>query len=347
MDCMSEKKSVVFRELRAEDLCAWLALRKACFGEGIGAGAALDEEAFQRLFTRNPAGVRIVVAVDGKELVASYGAQPMRVRLGEEEVSFSHVVDSMVHPERRVGLKNPGLFVRTARAFFERYGELDAVHFGWPVERALRVGRRFLEYRVVREELALVCELGDGGGRAGGELPRGVVELESVGPEVLELWERCAQDWEASTVRSAEFVRWRFLEHPRRSYAVLAVKESEGALAGGGRLAGMCVVGLDELQSAGAGEGARALVEWLVPAGSEQVARSLEAAARARAVAAGGTRLVASVPPWSGAFGEFQERGWRVVPTPYSLSARCFDRRVDLDLLGRGWWLTLADGDLA
>ncbi|MCH2106449.1 MAG: hypothetical protein MK291_07405, partial [Planctomycetes bacterium] len=68
---------------------------------------------------------------------------------------------------------------------------------------------------------------------------------------------------------------------------------------------------------------------------------------RARAVASGGTHLVASLPPWSADFAGFQERGWRVETTPYSLCARCFDRRVDHDLLSRGWWLTLADGDLA
>jgi hypothetical protein len=328
MDCMSEER-VVFRELRAEDLRSWLETRARCFG----GEEAMDEEVFHRLHTMNPAGARILVAVEGEEVVASFGAQPLRVRLGEEDVVFSHVVDSMVHPERRTGLKNPGLFVRTAQAFFARYGDMDAVHFGWPVERALRVGQRFLEYRVVREELALVCELG--GGSA--ELPEGVVELDAVGEEVVGLWERCAGAWEASAVRDAEFLRWRFLEHPRRRYAVLAVEEGEGALAG------LCVVGLDEVHS----EGARGLVDWLVPARSGEVGRMLERAARARAVGAGGTRLVATVPPWSQEFAEFQRCGWRVVPTPYSLCARCFDRRVDLDLLGRGWWLTFADGDLA
>ena len=94
-------------------------------------------------------------------------------------------------------------------------------------------------------------------------------------------------------------------------------------------------------------EGARALADWLVPPGSEDVSRLLERAARAQARAAGGAQLVSSLPPWSEAFAAFQERGWRVQATAYSLCARSFDRRVALDLLGRGWWLTLADGDLA
>ena len=70
---------------------------------------------------------------------------------------------------------------------------------------------------------------------------------------------------------------------------------------------------------------------------------SLESAART----SGGQRLMASLPPWSDDFKMFQERLWRVQSTPYSLCARSFERRIDLDLLGRGWWLTFADGDLA
>jgi len=326
---MSEETRYTFRELRMEDLPSWLRTRARCFPED----EALDEEAFHKLYSMNPAGGRILVAVEGEEVVASYAAQPVRARAGGEDVYFSHVVDSMVHPEHRAGLKNPGLFVRTAQTFFERFGDMDAVHYGWPVERALKVGRRFLEYRVVREELALVRELD-----AEPDAPEvEVLELEELGPEVFALWERCAGDWEASAVRDADFLRWRFLEHPQKKYTVLAARDEDGALAG------LCVVGEDELHS----DGARALADWLVPGGSEEVARSLEAAAGLLARASGAERLVASLPPWSADFAAFQERGWRVQTTPYSLCARSFDRRFDHDLFGRGWWLTFADGDLA
>jgi len=325
----TETTRYTFRELRMEDLASWLETRARCFPED----APMDEECFHRLYTSNPAGGRILVAVEGEEVVASYAAQPLRVRVGEELRSFSHVVDSMVHPEHRRGLKNPGLFVRTAETFFERYQDMDAVHYGWPVERALKVGRRFLEYRVLREELALVREIGEETEEPALE----VVELDSLGPEVLALWERCAHKWEASAVRDADFLRWRFMEHPQRSYSVLACRAADGTLAG------LCVVGLDELHS----KGARALADWLVPLESSEVAISLERAAVARAKASGGERLVASLPPWSDDFKMFQERSWRVQSTPYSLCARSFERRIDLDLLGRGWWLTFADGDLA
>ena len=326
---MTESTRYTFRELRMEDLNSWLETRARCFPED----PPMDEEGFHKVYTSNPAGGRILVAVEGEEVVASYAAQPLRVRVGEELRCFSHVVDSMVHPEHRRGLKNPGLFVRTAETFFERYQDMDAVHYGWPVERALKIGRRFLEYRVLREELALVRELGE-------ELPAPsleVVELDTFGPEVLALWERCAEQWEASAVRDADFLRWRFAENPQRSYSILASKGADGALAG------LCVVGLDELHS----EGTRAIADWLLPQGAAEVALSLERAAAQRAKASGGQRLVASLPPWSDDFMAFQERSWRVQSTPYSLCARSFDRRVDLELLARGWWLTFADGDLA
>ncbi len=326
---MSAESQYTFRELGEEDLDSFLRTRARCFPED----KALDEAGFHALHSANPAGQRILIALKGDEVVASYAAQPVRTRIGGEDKLFSHVVDSMVDPAHRAGLKNPGLFVRTAEAFFERFSDSDAVHYGWPVERALKIGRRFLEYRVLREELALVRELD--------ETPREpelkVVQLDSLGPEVFALWERCASSWEASAVRDADFLRWRFMQHPRRSYSILACQEEDGALAG------LCVVGRDELHS----QGTRALADWLVPLGAERVASSLESAARSAARASGGQRLVASLPPWSEDFKVFQELSWKVQSTPYSLCARSFERRIDLDLLGRGWWLTFADGDLA
>ncbi|MCH2106370.1 MAG: GNAT family N-acetyltransferase, partial [Planctomycetes bacterium] len=261
---MTQEERYVFRELRAEDLGSWLETRRLCFPED----AVMDEEGFHRTHTLNPAGGRVLVGVQGEEVVSSYVAQPMRARLGTEDVYFCHVVDSMVHPEHRKGLKNPGLFVRTAQAFFDRFGDMDAVHYGWPVERAQRVGRRFLEYKVVREELALVRDLSG----SSGESAEGVIELTEAGPEVFALWERCAERWEASAVRDADYLRWRFLEHPRKRYAVLAAPAADGSLAG------LCVVGEDELHV----EGARPLVDWLVPAGEGDVAARLEAAAPPR-----------------------------------------------------------------
>ena len=56
--------------------------------------------------------------------------------------------------------------------------------------------------------------------------------------------------------------------------------------------------------------------------------------------------MIAVFPDWSAPFADFQERGWRVFPSPYSLTARSFDRRFDLGWLRENWWYTLADSDL-
>ena len=118
---------------------------------------------------------------DGR-VVAQYAALPVHMRIDGQSATALHIVDSMVHPAHRSGAQQPGLFVSTARAFFEAYGgaERDFLHFGWPVERAWRVGRRMLDYEIVRVQNALVGSSGELAGRGAAlpPLPDGVRAVE-------------------------------------------------------------------------------------------------------------------------------------------------------------------------
>lgn len=347
-DLERRPRELVLRPLDpARDVPSLLETWAAVFGERRSAGE------WSRRFLDNPAGLRAFVACDGDRVVAQYAGVPSRVWIDGEEHRFVQSVDSLVHPDYRAGLKRPGLFVRLAREYFAHYGgprraggddatACDTIHYGWPLEAAWRVGKRFLSYERVREELVLVRELGATPSApatdcAVEELRPGDLAPGADGDEIRWLWERALGAWGASAVRDAAYYRWRCAPQGDARYRMLGARDAAGTLRGlavlrdGERLA----------------PGARALVDWMVPADDEDAARALDAAARAAARADGGARLLAWLPDRSPDFAAFQDRGWRVRPTPYRLAARSFDRRFDALFLREHWWATLADSDLA
>lgn len=317
------------RELRATDVDSLLECQRRCFGPERAKSRAEWTWAFQR----PGLPLRQTVAVHEGRVVAAYAGIVQPAWIGGEERLCVQPVDLMVHPDYRRGLSHRGLYVRVGEHFLEGYGRGagDALHYGWPIERARRVGERLLGYEFVREELALVRDLaGDPG-----DLPSGVREVREPGEELKWLWDRCAPEWGAATVRDARWARWRFLERPGHEYLLLGAYDED------------LLVGLAVLrQGPWTWAGAVPLCDWLVPPGEPAIARDLERAARVVARAMGAESLVAVFPDSSTAFALFQELGWRVVPSPYRLVARSFDGRFDSDWLRAYWWYSLADSDL-
>lgn len=285
-------------------------------------------------FRDNPAGQRIFVALSAGAVVAQYAALPERVWIDGSEQTFAQIVDSMVHPDHRAGLKQPGLFVHTARAFFDCFGGVDGdwVHYGLPVTTARRIGERFLDYEVVRTQNVLVRE----GPLESPGPPAGVERLQSFDRQLRWLWDRCAGDFGASAVRDAEFFEWRFTTHPRHEYVPLGVRDSEGVLRGYAvyRQADWVLPDLG------------VIVDWLVPPAEAEVADLLLRGVLAQGAQDGARALVASFPEWSPWFEHFQERGYRVHPSDYSMVARNFHPRFKMAWLREHWWYQLADTDL-
>jgi len=320
--------SLEIRELRDGDLPALL----ACLRAGFGARAH-DGEAWR--WSAGPPGLprRAFVALRGERVAALYAGRPVRTWLLGEERLCVQSVDLVVHPEERGGLGGGRLHRAVGRAYFDEYGGRagDAVHFGWPIPAARRLGEGTLRNRLVRDELVVVRELLDPP-PASPEVER----LADFGEDLRWLWDRCAPAWGAAAIRDAAWARWRFLARPGVEYAPLGLRRE-------GILRGLAVVRLTPWSL----PGALPLVDWLVPDDEPEVAAALEAAARGLARERGAARLVAMLPPWSAAFAELQGRGWRVHPAPYAQLLRSFDPRVDED----GWrswcWQTLADTDLA
>lgn len=323
------------RELRPGDEPSLLETFNLVFGEGDPQFVPRERAAWSWAFERNPAGRRVYVALQDERVVAQYAALPTRVWCDGAEYSFAQIVDSFVHPAHRGGGR---VFVRTARAFFDAFGGpdrdsgRDQVHFGWPVERALKIGRRSLGYEVVRTQLFLARDL-DG---TPAPLPAGVERIEDPGEQMQWLYERCAGEFGASTMRDAAWFRWRFLERTDHAYRALGVRDADGCLRG------LCVLSLGRWPLPDTG----LIVDWLVPPGEPEVADALVAGACATLGAWGARRAVVLFPESSPWFADFQERGFLVHPSDYCAVARSFHPRFDSTWLRDHWWYQLSDTDL-
>jgi len=333
------------RELRPGDETSLLETFNLVFGADDPGFQVRTRAQWSWAFEQNPAGQRVFVALApaagpdrSQQVVAQYAALPTRIWSDGAEHRFAQIVDSFVHPDHRGGGR---LFVRTARAFFEAYGgpQRDLVHFGWPVERALKIGRRALGYEVVRTQLFLVRGLAPGATSA----PSGVECIDSpeqlgehFGQQLQWLFERCVGEFGASTLRDAAWFRWRFHDRPGNTYRTLGVRDAEGILRG------LCVLGRGAGQLTGAG----LLVDWLVPPAELEVADLLLAGVTAELASQAATEAVVLFPEWSPWFAHFQERGFLAHPSAYCAVARAFHPRFDSTWLRDQWWYQLSDTDL-
>ncbi len=322
-----------FREYRAGDLPSLLACFNRVFGAENPGHRDRTRAQWEYLFERNPAGRRVWLALAEGEVVAQYAALPSRVWMAGAEHTFAQIVDSMVHPDHRSGLKRPGLFVLTALPFFEAYGgrTKDWVHYGWPVEGAWRIGKAFLHYEVVRTQ-TVVARDPDRAATAPPEVER----LERFDHQARWLYDRCVGDFGASTIRDPEYLNWRFVENPFHEYALYGVRDAQGVLRG------YAVYRLADWKLPRMG----VILDWLVPPGEPEVGELLRRALDARAAADGATALCLFMPEWSPWFERFQDWGFLVLPTDYYMVGRNFHPRFDMRWLRENWWYQLSDSDL-
>jgi hypothetical protein len=323
-----------FRPFRPGDEEGILATFNTVFAENNPDFVPRTRAEWDWAFARNPAGQRIYVAECDGVIAAQCAALPYRVLIEGKPATFTQGVDSMVHPEHRKGLRRPGLYVETARPFFERYGGhgADILHYGWPVEPAWRIGRTFLGYEIVRTQTIHFRAPGPGPSA----LPAGVERLSAFGPEVHRLYLRCQAEWGTSIIRDDRYLNWRFVENPRYRYHLLAARDQAGELAGYVvfRRAGWPVpdTGL--------------VMDWLVPSDDVVVGELLREALLAQARADGARLVLAVFPEWTPWQLRFQDWGWRVHPSDYLLIGIIQDPRYDTWWLRQHWWYQLAELDV-
>jgi len=285
-------------------------------------------------FRQNPAGFRIFLALTNDQIVAQYAALPVRTNLLGRETTFAQIVDSLAHPDHRAGLKRPGLFVQTALPFFDAYGgpDKDLVHYGWPIETAWRIGKTFLHYEMVRIQYVLAREPGSGPTT----LPPNITLIDRFDHQARWVYDRCVDQWGASSIRDAAYLNWRLHDNPYHRYEVLGARDSQGTLRG------WAVYRFGDWILPDMG----ILVDWLVPDNEPAVGELLHEAFLARARADNARAVAAIFPEWSPWFTRFQDHDWKAHTSDYFMVARNFHPRYDMVWLRDHWWYQLLDTDL-
>jgi hypothetical protein len=333
------------REFRPGDETSLLETFNAVFAAENPGFVPRSLEEWRWSALQNPAGFRIYLGLHGGQVVSQYAAWPMRVWWDGGVRHCAQIVDSMVHPAHRGGLKRPGLFVRTAWPFFDAYGgpDKDLVHYGMPIDTAWRIGRTFLEYEALRTHGLLGRPVGQRPARA--DLPRfapgapctpGLEELERFDEQVHWLYQRCVGFWGLSTIRDTLFMNWRYVDRPGVRYRRLAFRDQDGIVRGLLVLRHMDWI-LPNLM---------VIADCLVPPGEPEVLSLLVAGAEALAHRAGASALVGLLPEWSPWFPWFQRQGFLVHPSDYFMVVRSFHPRIDSLWLRDAWWYQLGDTDL-
>jgi len=319
------------RPFRDEDEASLLETFNLVFMRDNPGMSPRTPEQWRWAYRENPGGMRIFVAVHEGQVVAQYAGMPNRMWFQDEERHFVDIVDSMVHPDHRMGLKRPGLFIKTAQPFLEEYGrpDRDLAFFGWPIEKAWPINKRFLGYQQIRSEVVLAREVGPGPV----ELPDGVEFIERFGPEVEALYRRCAEPWGISAVRDDRFMNWRYVQNPFHRYTCLGVRS-------GGELAGYAVY------RGSADGGPSMMVDFLAHPDDVEAARLLEQGASSVARAAGEGSIATLQVEWTPWFARFQEWGWLVWPTEWIMVASIFHPDLDPVWLRDHWWYQMGDLDV-
>lgn len=333
------------RETEASDADALLRARAAVFAASEARSPRATRtsdgpEALRWRYRENPAGARSLVATtpDGA-LLAHLGGVPARVRLESGAATWTRVVDAFAVPGARTGLGKQSAFVRTARAFDERWfgpGEdRDQVLHGLPTRPAYRVAKELLGFEVVRNLNRLAAPPERVRPRAAGGVE---VREEPEFPDAVdELFERAARPFGAAIVRDRAFLAWRFGQ---------AADAAEGmrsrvalARAADGTLAGYAVL----RRGAFDGRPCALLWDWLVDPDRPGAGSALRAWAAERARADGEREVAALLPEFCEDSLDFQREGFRLLPTSFFQMAKSALRPQDSRWLYERWFTTLAD----
>jgi len=305
-------------------------------------GVTRSVEHWRWKFRDNPAGsyvVRLAEAPDGA-LVGQYALLPVRTGWGDETVTLIQVIDVMVDPRFRMGLKRPGLFAvladRSVLAFLR--GGQALVGYGFPTPEALRIGARSVGYTPLHPIQWLIKDLT----AAGAPRPSRPwsVRCERVtrfGDEVGALWRRCASPQAGvAIIRDAGYLNWRYADCPDTTYAMVAARRPWTSAPAGAAV----------LRLGWADQPIACLVDWLVPPDATSAAERLLAHCEALAREAGMTQLRAWFSPHFWPYGFLREQGYHTEPTIYHLVALATDPRVSFEWANTRWYYTMGDSDI-
>lgn len=286
-----------------------------------------------------PGGKQIVVAIDAEgAIIGHYAGIPLRAWVEGQEVMFSLVVDTMVHPLWRGGLRRENLMVAAGKEYFRVYGESSETYasYGFPNQRAIRLGERDLHYRRLFDPLpTLYCNLFDPGQRISVQ-ESGLIlaEVDRFAAETDVLWRDLRDRYPLALIRDADYLNWRYVDNPRKFRRYLVRDESS-------RLRGMAI-----FCERWMGQPILAIVDYLAaPDDTDCLAAVLE---RATAVARdnGQMRVEVWLPEKAQQFSDALGLGFCSEPSLFTMGDRQHRVPGRLEWCQENWYYTIGDSDV-
>jgi hypothetical protein len=245
----------------------------------------------------------------------------------------------MTHPGYRAGLKRPGVFVITCWPWTEHVRRIgDAVGYGFPVDAAWRIGKRYLEYHLLRDIDYLIC----GAALPPVDAPKGlsIERVNTIPPDVGALYGSMLADKRLIVRRDHRYLHWRYVLNPGAAEYELWTARA------GGVLRGLLVL----KPGGGPVPDHAAVAEFLAAERDAAATDALLHAATKSTQSAGKQGLVAVFPDWAAEWRDFEARGFVKTPSANWLQRRLVYLRFTPPLSEQQvqdlWWYTLGDSDL-
>jgi hypothetical protein len=178
-------------------------------------------ERWQAIYREAPDGARIMLAWSASgEIAAHYAGTVHRGRMGGMSRLVCHVRDVFSVPKHRpLGAGRVGVFVRTGRAFLDRWGHDFLLLYGFPSPRSFRLAQVLMGATPFSRCQAWGLPLR--GTEAGRWPTTGIVREAAVFDQTFDdLWAGRAARLKLAVIRDSRFLDWRFGREPERPYSV-------------------------------------------------------------------------------------------------------------------------------
>ena len=303
----------------------------------------LDQWLWQ--FRDRPHGHHTYVGrLDDGMVVSQFTSMPQLTKVHDERVHFAQIVDSLVHPDARGGLKRRGLFGLTLLNHSYEYGfkEKECVQMGLPNPWAYRLGKQTLYYvpltktythtKQVEPDAGLPKLDGDVRGLGNTYHAR---EIDGIPEGYAGVQEAVEARHAITAIRDEAFLTWRYLNNPHHDYRYVEIRDP------GGELAGFAV-----LRESWLGQPCLAICEWM-PSDYEGAADALIRAAEHVAKQAGMNQVKCLLNQMAPESRMFEDRDYWLERTDFRLVAHSYDPQfLTEDEINRHWYYSFGDFDV-
>jgi hypothetical protein len=172
---------------------------------------------------------RAIVAYQDDKLVAHYGGVGMDVLLEGKQSTAIQVADLMVDQSARQAVRRGSPFFLMASAFLDNYvgyGNPFYLGYGFPSERAMALSDRLGLFTPIGVMHEVTWKINEMDTFRGNDLT--VITQANFADHIdriNDLWARFSKNFAQRFVckKNTDFIRWRYLEHPAKTYAIYLV----------------------------------------------------------------------------------------------------------------------------